>query len=164
MKTITIRIILTYIPAALFLSLSFFHCNKTGSDDSGLTTLKDQIQGKTYILGTVMQGGTNVTSEFTGFKIAFNADGTACTIQSPSKPCLSTFSAVSVAEQTISIIINPGNCLGSTLSNVSSNTDGTVLNFDAVITFPTTTIVVEPVGGRTGSSETNLYTFNLIKQ
>ena len=79
MKIIKI-ITLACIPATLFGLLLISSC---ASEEEELPiTLKDKIQGKSYGLGSVTKGGTNVTSEFTGFKITFSPTGTGVSIVS----------------------------------------------------------------------------------
>lgn len=149
-------IILAWIPATLFV-LSLANC-KYKNDVDPILTLKEKIQGKTYVLGTVTKGSTNVTSEFTGFKISFSADATGASITSGGTNSTNCTASASVASNTITL--TTPNCFRtSTLTDVSTNGDGTTLKFTC--TLPSSSIIITP-GGRTSS--TNDYTFNLVKQ
>ncbi|MBI3219734.1 MAG: hypothetical protein HYZ44_09500 [Bacteroidetes bacterium] len=151
-----IRIIsLAWIPATLFL-LSLANCKNKPEEPT--LTLKDKIQGKSYILGTVTKNGVSVTSEFTGFKISFSADATVVTIISGGTSSATCNVSATVAENTITLA-TPDCFRTSTLTNVSTGVDGSFLKFDC--TLQSSSIVITP-GGRTSS--TNNYTFNLIKQ
>ena len=55
----------TWVPAIFFV-LSLANC-VPDPVPSLILTLQQKIQGKTYVLGSVTRGGTDVTSDFTGF-------------------------------------------------------------------------------------------------
>lgn len=153
---ITRIITLAWVPATLFL-LSLANCKKSNLDEPTLT-LKDKIQGKSYGLGSVTKGSTNVTSEFTGFKITFSADATGVSITSGGTNSASCSATANVASNTITL--STPNCFRtSTLTTVSTNGDGTTLNFTC--TLPSSSIVITPGGRTSGTSE---YIFNLVKQ
>ena len=155
MKIIKI-ITLACIPATLFGLLLISSC---ASEEEELPiTLKDKIQGKSYVLGSVTKGGTNVTSEFTGFKITFSPTATLVSIVSGGGNSANCQVSAVVAGKEIGLI--GATCFQtSVLNNVSTNGDGSTLKFDC--TLPSSSIVITP-GGRTSS--TNTYTFNLVKQ
>lgn len=148
-------IILAWIPATLFV-LSLANCKSKPNIEP--FSLREKIQGKTYILGTVTKGSTDVTPEFTGFKISFSADATGASITSGGTNSTNCTASASVASNTITLT-RPDCFRTSTLTDVSTNGDGTTLKFTC--TLPSSSIVITP-GGRTSS--TNDYTFNLVKQ
>jgi len=148
--------IYTILPAILF-ALSFVNCKPQQTVEPSLT-LKDKIKGKTYVLGSVTKSGVNVTSEFTGFKISFSADATGVSITSGGTNSATCTAIANVASNTITLS-TPDCFRTSTLTNVSTNGDGTTLNFTC--TLPSSSIVITP-GGRTSS--TSDYIFNLVKQ
>jgi hypothetical protein len=155
MKIIKI-ITLACIPATLFGLLLISSC---ASEEEELPiTLKDKIQGKSYVLGSVTKGGTNVTSEFTGFKITFSPTATLVSIVSGGGNSANCQVSAVVAGNQIGLI--GATCFQtSVLNNVSTNGDGSTLKFDC--TLPSSSIVITP-GGRT--SGTNNYTFDLVQQ
>lgn len=155
MKIIKI-ITLACIPATLFGLLLISSC---ASEEEELPiTLKDKIQGKSYVLGSVTKGGTNVTSEFTGFKITFSPTGTGVSIVSGGGNSANCQVSAVVAGKEIGLI--GATCFQtSVLNNVGTNGDGSTLKFDC--TLPSSSIVITP-GGRT--SGTNNYTFDLVQQ
>jgi hypothetical protein len=121
-------------------------------------TLKDKIQGKSYVLGSVTKGGTNVTSEFTGFKITFSPTATLVSIVSGGGNSANCQVSAVVAGKEIGLI--GATCFQtSVLNNVSTNGDGSTLKFDC--TLPSSSIVITPGGRTSGTSD---YTFDLVRQ
>jgi hypothetical protein len=157
MKTFIKRLVLTYLPALLFLAASI-QC-KSGGDEVP-KTLKEKIQGKTYILGTVIKGTANVTSDFTGFRISFNADGTAGNIQNNLCEPKSANVSLNIGDQTITLSGSTPSCFSNVLTNVSTDTDGSTLQFTTTINL--SEIVITPVSKTSGG--VSEYVFNLVKQ
>jgi hypothetical protein len=155
MKIIKI-ITLACIPATLFGLLLISSC---ASEEEELPiTLKDKIQGKSYVLGSVTKGGTNVTSEFTGFKITFSPTATLVSIVSGGGNSANCQVSAVVAGNQIGLI--GATCFQtSVLNNVSTNGDGSTLKFDC--TLPSSSIVITPGGRTSGTSD---YTFDLVRQ
>jgi hypothetical protein len=155
MKIIKI-ITLACIPATLFGLLLISSC---ASEEEELPiTLKDKIQGKSYVLGSVTKGGTNVTSEFTGFKITFSPTATLVSIVSGGGNSANCQVSAVVAGKEIGLI--GATCFQtSVLNNVSTNGDGSTLKFDC--TLPSSSIVITPGGRTSGTSD---YTFDLVRQ
>ena len=157
MKTFIKSLILTYIPTIFFLIL-LFDCKPAPQITEPLT-LQSQIKGKTYILGTVTNNGDNVTSEFTGFKISFNAEGTSCTITSPSKPCLNTIENINIGTNTITFTGTASSCKSNIATSVSATADGITLVFD--MTLVLSSIVIDPTDR---SSAIDTHKFSLVRQ
>ena len=156
MKIIKI-ITLACIPATLFGLLLISSC---ASEEEELPiTLKDKIQGKSYVLGSVTKGGVNdVTSEFTGFRLTFTSTGTGVSIVSGGGNSANCQVSAVVAGKEIGLI--GATCFQtSVLNNVSTNGDGSTLKFDC--TLPSSSIVITPGGRTSGTSD---YTFDLVRQ
>ncbi|MFN8888519.1 MAG: hypothetical protein ACK5WF_13750 [Cyclobacteriaceae bacterium] len=155
MKIIKI-ITLACIPATLFGLLLISSC--ASEEEEIPITLKDKIQGKSYVLGSVTKGGTNVTSEFTGFKITFSPTATLVSIVSGGGNSANCQVSAVVAGKEIGLI--GATCFQtSVLNNVSTNGDGSTLKFDC--TLPSSSIVITPGGRTSGTSD---YTFDLVRQ
>ncbi|MFN7260449.1 MAG: hypothetical protein ACK5TU_11155 [Cyclobacteriaceae bacterium] len=155
MKIIKI-ITLACIPATLFGLLLISSC--ASEEEEIPITLKDKIQGKSYVLGSVTKGGTNVTSEFTGFKITFSPTATLVSIVSGGGNSANCQVSAVVAGNQIGLI--GATCFQtSVLNNVSTNGDGSTLKFDC--TLPSSSIVITPGGRTSGTSD---YTFDLVRQ
>lgn len=130
--------------------LTFTSCKKPIKEDPK-KTLKELIQGKSWKLGTVRKGATDVTANFTGFLLTFNADATTGTITTGGSA--STTNNVTYGVSTNTITVNgmpiitgwPG-----TLTEASSNDpDGTTFSFKVNINNP-----------KTGPAD---HVFNLVK-
>jgi hypothetical protein len=145
----------TLIPAIL-LVLSFAYCKP--KDFVEPNSLKDKIEGKTYILGTVTKGSTDVTSDFTGFRISFTG-GSSCTIVSPTVTCLSGTQGINIGNSTITFT-GSNSCAPSTALNVAANEDGSFLSFTLALNL--SSIVITPTGRTSGLAAE--YKFNLVKQ
>lgn len=150
-------IILAWIPATLFV-LSLANC-KSKNDVDPILTLKEKIQGKTYVLGTVTKGSTNVTSDFTGLTIVFNADGVSCTITSPTMTCLSGTRSTNIGESTITMGTGNNFCGSSTALNVAASKDGSTLSFTLALNL--SSVVITPTGRTSGLAD---YKFDLVKK
>jgi hypothetical protein len=151
--------------AATLLVLSLANCIEGTEPDPISTSFAAKIKGNTYVLGTVMNGTTNVTSEFTGLKLAFSGDGTSVTITSPTKLCLNGNYKTAISGVyfnrigSISITgISPPSCMNQIFEGETS-TAASTLSF-AMNLPPSTPIVISP--GRT--SGVVKYNFELVKQ
>ena len=159
MKIIKI-ITLACIPATLFGLLLISSC--APEEEEIPITLKDKIKDKTYVLGLVTKGGTNVTSEFTGFRLTFSFTGNGVSIVSGGANSANCTVGAVVAGNQIGLT---GSSTGSScfqtsgLNNVSTNGDGSTLKFDC--TLPSSSIVITPGGRTSGTSD---YTFDLVQQ
>jgi hypothetical protein len=162
MKIIKI-ITLACIPATLFGLLLISSC--APEEVSSGYTLKNRTQGKTYILGSVTKGSTNVTSDFTGFKILVSPAGDKVFITTGgvnSATCAIDAEIDGIVNDTSGTITlkNTPNCfLTSILNKVSTNDSGSILEFNC--TLPSSSIVITPGGRTSGTSD---YQFNLVKQ
>ena len=155
MKIIKI-ITLACIPATLFGLLLISSC--ADEEEERPITLKDKIKDKTYVLGLVTKGGTNVTSEFTGFRLTFTSTGNGVSIVSGGGNSANCQVSAAVAGNQIGL--TGATCFQtSVLNNVSTNGDGSTLKFDC--TLPSSSIVITPGGRTSGTSD---YTFDLVQQ
>jgi hypothetical protein len=134
-------------------------CKTTTPPAETPPNIVDLIKGKTYRLGNVLNGVTNENSKFTGFTIAFNAAGNSATLTCNCDATTGgTFTGTMLNASVNGNIQNPGtitftgtppNAWPTSFSNVSTNAQGSVLNFNATI-------------GLTGKPQVN-YTFNLVQ-
>ncbi len=146
------------IKTSLFLilavvALSFTSCKKPKTQPTPDPTLGDLIKGKTYKLGSVKEGATDVsTSKFNGFTIKFDAAGTGVTFNCG---CASTTGGTltnatanyTAAANTITFTGQP-NAWPASFSNVVAGANGVSLGFNATVGI---------------SGKTSQYTFALIQ-
>jgi|JI8StandDraft_1071087.scaffolds.fasta_scaffold247982_2 hypothetical protein len=116
-------------------------------------TVKEKLQGNTYILGDVTKGGVSVKNDFTGFSISFTGDGGQVTIKSGGTSSATFTGGCTINTDNITLTAPPTSWK-STLTSVSSSAadavPGTELHFTAVITNA-------KIGDET-------YKFDLVKQ
>lgn len=153
---------LASLPATLFGLLLSSSC----SEWTPMVTLHQLVRGKTFILGSVTKGSTDVTGDFTGFKISFNAEGNKMTITSGGTNSVTCDVNAWIIGGTVDLAVKyPGNielstpnCLNtSILTGVISG--GEDIEFNC--TLPSSSIVITPGGRTSGTSD---YTFKLLKQ
>jgi|GEM_PF-5334735 len=113
-------------------------------------TLKERIQGKTYVLGTVTKGGASVTSDFTGAKLIFDAVGAAGSITSGGTATQTVNVTYNVGESSITVGGTPPTGWAATLTAASAPEDGATFTFTVNINNP-----------KTGAAD---HVFSLIKQ
>lgn len=119
-------------------AIAFTSCKGGGDPVVTPPTLAELIKGKTYRLGNVLDGTTNVNARFSGFTIAFNAAGTGATLNCNCDPTTGgsfTNTAVTYSAGTNTITFTGAMPSGwpSSISSVSAGTTGSTLNFNATI-------------------------------
>jgi hypothetical protein len=147
MKKSTFRLLIV----CLLFSAAFTRC-KCGDETVTPKTLKEKLANNTYILGTVTQGGTSKTQEFTGFKMVFNGDATSVTITTGGTTSAVATTACNVGDGVVTLS-SPPTTWSASLSNASSSGDvvpGPDFKFNVSINNP-----------KTGQGD---YRFELVKQ
>ncbi|TAH28766.1 MAG: hypothetical protein EAZ06_08915 [Cytophagales bacterium] len=119
-------------------AVAFTSCKPKEPATTPAPTLAELIKGKTYRLGNVLDGTTNVNARFSGFTIAFNAAGTGATLNCNCDPTTGgsfTNTAVTYSAGTNTITFTGTMPSGwpSSISSVSAGTTGSTLNFNATI-------------------------------
>jgi hypothetical protein len=154
--------IITILASIAAILLVLANCGP--SPDSLDDSLSKRLKGNTYVLGNVKNSdnGIDVTSEFTGLRLAFSADATSLTITSPAKPCLNGTYSSQIGGLFIFgsvTLTSPPPCapFGMSMARILPGDSSFEFNW----TLPSTSIVIQP--GRT-SSENRQHTFNLVKQ
>jgi hypothetical protein len=163
-KIITIRASI----AAILLVLSLANCKPDREEPA--PTLKSKIKGKTYVLGTVRRNipDVDVTIEFAGLMIVFDAVGEQMTITCDANPCLSGTYPFLIDEGSSAVsgtaafrFFSPTKCFMGTapLFNAGIANDESSFFFWSSLFY--SSIVINP--GRTSSLQ-GTYIFNLVKQ
>ncbi len=164
------RIILTLIcvPATLFGLLMLSGCPSGGPEPK---TLRETLKGSTYILGSVdkdvASGTISVTSEFTGFLIAFNAEGNTATIKynkcsSPIDVSVSYILDNNNINSSITLISSNSCFPSKDLSEIPNTNVVPAPTFTFKCKLPSSSIVITP-GGKTSGADV-FYTFKLVKK
>lgn len=90
----------------------------------------EYLKGKTWQLGTVKQNSTEVSADFTGFQISFNADGSAGQITTGGSASETVAVNYTYSDNSITISPLPDGWTG-TLSNVVATESS--FNFSIII-------------------------------
>ncbi len=117
-------------------------CGGGGGDDPAPEELIDNLQGETFVLGTVTDitdpsNPVDITSDFTGTSLQFSEDGLSGTIVTPTQSLDVTYN---VGTDTITISPAPDGW-NANLTSVAATT--TTLTFQANITGKTGTVTVQ---------------------
>jgi hypothetical protein len=146
------KLTLAFLALCLVFSVALTSCKKPPVEEVK-PTLKEKIQGTTYILGNVTQGGNNKNSDFTGFFIRFSADGNQVTVKTGGTNSTEFTSGCSIGTNTVNITTPPAGTGWTVLSGFSTrdeNKPTAGIKFDVAI-----------INAKTGSANFN---FDLNKQ
>lgn len=148
------KITFTFLALCLVFAVTFTSCKKVPPTPPPVKlTLKEKVQGATYILGNVTQSGANKNSDFTGFFIRFSADGNQVTVRLGGASSNEFTSNCSIGETTVTISSPPQNIGWTALSGFSTRDEDKPtagIKFDVAI-----------INQKTGSANFN---FDLNKQ